>query len=103
MITVHYLPAALEALDEIYTDTVEHWGEAQADAYVGGVFTLCESIPQCRHRRIPAIYGVDGFVTAYKKHLIYWRRPAEDKVIIVCILHERMDQAGRLQSGDFEA
>jgi hypothetical protein len=56
--------AAGHRLDEIYRYTRETWGEAQAQAYIRGLFD-CFSAITARHfpwRPIPAEFGVDGYV-----------------------------------------
>ena len=92
-------PAADHRLDEIYDYTADTWGEAQADAYVGGLFARFEAIAARRipWRRIPAEFGVDGYCCRYERHLIYWRLFDHMRVGIVTILHERMHQIERLR------
>lgn len=102
MIRIRYLPAALRSLDEIYAYTLDSWGEAQADDYVGGIFAMCEDITAHPHRRTPKEYGVTGFVSIYRRHRIYWRQPSSEEVVVVCILHERMHQPDRLANADDE-
>jgi toxin ParE1/3/4 len=92
--------AAGHRLDEIYRYTRETWGEAQAQAYIRGLFD-CFSAIAARHfpwRPIPAQFGVDGFVCRYEKHLIYWKLLADSSVGIVTILHERMHQIERFRA-----
>lgn len=101
MSRTRYLPAALAAIDNIYTYTLEHWGAVQAEGYVGGLFDLCAVISERNHRPIPEEFEVDGFVTSYRHHRIYWRRAEDGDVIIVFILHEAMDVAKWLDRHDF--
>jgi plasmid stabilization system protein ParE len=96
MSRVRYLPAALQALDDIFRYTQETWGEEQADKYVGSLFDACEALPPHAPRVIPFEFHVEGFVTRCQHHRIYWRQSATDEIIVVCILHERMHQAARL-------
>jgi plasmid stabilization system protein ParE len=90
------MPAALGALEEIFEYTQETWGESQADDYVSRLFATCEALPSLVPRAIPFEFGVEGFVTHCQHHQIYWRQSGEDKIVVICILHERMHQAARL-------
>jgi len=96
MSRIRYMPAALQALEDIFEYTQENWGEQQADDYVGRLFSACEGLPPLVPRAIPFEFGVEGFVTQCQHHRIYWRQPTEDEITVVCILHERMHQAARL-------
>ena len=91
--------AASHRLDDIYPYTREHWGEAQAERYVSGLFEAFHRV-EARgvvSRPVPAEFGVEGYVFRYEKHLVYWRRLSNGDVGIVTILHERMHQIERLR------
>jgi toxin ParE1/3/4 len=92
-------PAANHRLDEIYDYTADTWGEAQAEAYVGGLFTRFEAIAARRipWRRIPAEFDVNGYFCRYERHFIYWKQFNDGGVGIVAILHERMHHIERLR------
>jgi toxin ParE1/3/4 len=81
-------------LDQIFGYTRNAWGQAQADAYIRGLFDCFDRI--ARHeqawRAIPAQFGVDGYYCRYEHHFIYWRQLGDGAVGIVTILHERMHQ-----------
>ncbi len=91
--------AAGVRLDEIYLYTLDQWGPAQAEAYIRGLFERFEAIAARRvpWRRIPAEFGVDGYVYRYERHLIYWRLLSDGDVGVVTILHERMHQIDRFR------
>jgi toxin ParE1/3/4 len=86
-------------IDEIYRYTQETWGEAQAEAYIRGLFQRFEAIAARRFpwRPIPAEFGVDGYVCRYERHFIYWKLLGDGAVGIVTVLHERMHRIERLQ------
>jgi toxin ParE1/3/4 len=90
---------ASHRLDEVYTYTRDTWGEAQAEAYIRGLFDRFEAIAARRFpwRSIPAEFGVDGYVCRHEKHFIYWKLLADGSVGIVTILHERMHQPERFR------
>lgn len=89
---------ASHRLDEIYEYTGDTWGEAQAEAYICGLFYRFEAIAARRFpwRHIPAEFGVDGYVCRYEKHFIYWKTLAAGGVGIGTIHHERMHRIDRL-------
>ena len=83
---VRYLPQALATLDEIYDYTLHEWGEAQADAYVSGLFDFCDGLKKRPLRPIPEAIGVTGYFAVYRRHHIYWREAVNGDGIIVTIL-----------------
>ncbi len=91
--------AAVLRIDEIYRYSLERWGEAQADAYVSGLFEAFERIATGAtvSRPIPAEFGVDGCVFRYERHFVYWKRLDNGDIGIVTVLHERMHRIGRLR------
>lgn len=92
--------AAGYRLDEIYRCTKNNWGKAQADKYIKGMFESFQSIADqtAFSKPIPAILGVEGFVSRYQHHYINWKQLANGQIGIVTVLHERMHQIERLKS-----
>ncbi len=90
---------ASHRLDEIYAYSRATWGEAQAERYIRGLFARFEAIAARRFpwRRIPAEFGVDGYVCGHERPFIYWKVLADGDVGIVTILHERMHQIDRFR------
>ena len=86
-------------IDEIYRYSLERWGEAQAQAYVTGLFEAFEGIAagETASRPVPADFGVDGHYFRYEKHFVYWRWLSDGAVGIVTVLHERMHQLARFR------
>ena len=83
---------ALEDLKGIGRYSQETWGFRQRDAYLGDFAALFERI------RIGAVPGHErGEIKAgllghpCNKHVVFFRRDAENNVEILRILHERMD------------
>ncbi|MCE2522932.1 MAG: type II toxin-antitoxin system RelE/ParE family toxin [Rhodobacteraceae bacterium] len=91
-----YLPAALRVIGEIYDYSEDRFGENQADKYVQGLFALCEALAERRRQPIPDEFEVEGYFARYEKHFVYWRLSDQGEVIVVCILHHRMDLSDRL-------
>lgn len=91
MSQTRYMPAALQALDDIADYTLKTWGQKQRDAYLGGLFNHCEALhASTRPAPIPKSLKLEGYVARYKRHRIYWRQDEQGDTIIVHILHERM-------------
>ena len=97
MTPVRVQEAAALRIDEIYRYSRERWGEAQADAYVMGLFEAFEGIATgaIASRPVPAELGVDGYVFRYRRHFVYRKTLSDGGIGIVTVLHERMHQIGR--------
>lgn len=96
----YYLsPAARAALVDIYQWTLDKWGEAQADAYLDGLFAFFRSVAAeaVFWRPIPAELEVAGYFARYEKQLVDWRWRADGEVGIVAVLHVSMMQVERLR------
>jgi toxin ParE1/3/4 len=91
--------AAAVRLDDIYRYTRDLWGEAQAGAYITGLFAAFEGIETrgVASRPAPAEFGVEGCFFRYERHFVYWRRLSGGDVGIVTILQERMHQIDRFK------
>ncbi len=89
-----------ERLDEIFTYTREIWGQAQAEAYIGGLFDCFEKIARRDQlwRAVPAEFEVNGYYCRYEHHYVYWRLLSNGTVGIVTILHERMHLMDRFRA-----
>ena len=96
---VRIAEAASLRLDEIYRYTCDHWGEAQAERYISGLFDRFDQIEThgALSKPIPADFAVPGYFCRYQQHVIYWRRLAGDDIGIVTILHQRMHQIARFR------
>ena len=97
MTAVRVQGSAALRIDEIYRFSLERWGEAQADAYINGLFNAFEKIVTggVISRPVPAEFGVDGYFFRYEKHFVYWKWLTNGDVGIVTVLHERMHQFDR--------
>ncbi len=91
--------AASVRLDEIYRYTRDRWGEAQAEAYLTGLFAAFEKIETrgVMSKPVPAEFEVEGYFFRYEHHFVYWRRLSNGDIGIVTVLHERMHQLDRLK------
>lgn len=93
------LTSAAIQIEDIYRFTSAHWDDEQAERYVRALFDRFQAIADETFpwRRIPAEFGVDGYVCRCGRHFIYWRILADGDVGIVAILHERMHQIERFR------
>jgi toxin ParE1/3/4 len=91
--------SAAQSVEDIHFYSMEKWGDEQADAYARGMADMFARIATggSASRPIAADIGVDGSVTRYGKHMIYWRKQSDEMVVITAVLHERMDQVERLR------
>jgi toxin ParE1/3/4 len=84
-------PAALRDLESIWTYTAQQWGAAQAARYLDGLNVCFEALaasplssPTCEHIR-------PGYRRQrVERHTVYYRME-DAMVVIVRVLHERMD------------
>ena len=99
MTRVRVQRAAALRIEEIYRYSRERWGEAQAEAYVTGLFEAFEGIATGAivSRPVPAEFGADGYVFRYRRHFVYWKTLSDGAVGIVTVLHERMHRDARFQ------
>jgi toxin ParE1/3/4 len=91
-----------QRLDEIFTYTLDTWGQEQAETYIWGLFACFDRIArrELLWRAIPAEFGVDGYYCRFEHHYVYWRLLTNGDVGIVTILHERMHQMDRFREED---
>jgi toxin ParE1/3/4 len=91
-------PAAQHDLDDIWTFTRDNWGSKQARQYIRSVRDACEALAQGRKRgrsidRTRAGY----FRLAVGSHVLFYRLEEQTaSVVVIRILHQRMDPTGRL-------
>lgn len=91
--------AAALRIDEIFAYSHEHWGQAQAEAYVTGLFAAIDGLAseRTRSRPIPAEFGVEGYFFRYRAHFVYWKLLENGDIGIVTVLHEAMHQIERFR------
>lgn len=93
------------AQDRIWRDTLDTWGETQADVYIRGLHAhlqrLCDNrviwrrLPQ--KMAVPADVKRAAYFSRYEHHYVFFRELANGDLGVMCILHERMDLAVRLK------
>lgn len=87
---------AVEDLTDIWNYTADTWSEPQADAYYGMLLATCRKVADN-----PVLFGRDyrdvqegiyGFKA--NRHILFYRI-LPDHILIVRILHERMDRSNK--------
>lgn len=97
---VLYRPAALDDLDRIYGATLATWGSAQAEHYLSQLRAAVERVVEHvvehpRSGRIHEVAANEYRAVRSGRHLIFYRLDA-DAIVVVRILHDRMDIPSRL-------
>ncbi|MEY2926472.1 MAG: hypothetical protein RL367_949 [Pseudomonadota bacterium] len=84
-------PRAERDLVQIWHYSDDEWGRAQADQYVSAIFDRCEAIARGDYI-LPETNRIFGEIFKLRSgsHNIIFRR-VRDRVIVLRILHERMD------------
>ena len=89
---------AVDDLSGIWNYTYEIWSEKQADKYYNMLFEYCQeladkiSLGKNYDEINEDIYGF-----RVSRHIIFYRKLKEDKIVIVRILHNKMDLKSRMQ------
>ena len=98
MAKYHFTNKAVEDLANIWNYTFETWSERQADTYYNILIESCQKIVEN-----PRLYGVkydeitEG-LRGYRanKHIIFYQILQDDEILIIRILHQRMDLKRRM-------
>ena len=83
---------AVEDLSEIWNYTYDNWSEKQADQYYQMQLDSCQDIAENRvigknyERIIKSIFGIQA-----GRHIIFYRKIANNQVEVTRIMHDRMD------------
>ncbi|WP_425607323.1 type II toxin-antitoxin system RelE/ParE family toxin [Roseibium sediminicola] len=88
---LQFTPAAEQDLNEIWQYTVDLWGRQQAVQYVRDLKSSCQALARDKLISQSAEHVRPGYRKAKSgKHVLYFRE-TNAVLIIVRILHERMD------------
>ncbi|MBX5156681.1 MULTISPECIES: type II toxin-antitoxin system RelE/ParE family toxin [unclassified Rhizobium] len=93
------------AQDKIWRDTVEAWGENQADAYILGLHAYLQRLCEDRliWRQLPQRLAVpedikrSAYFGCYEHHRVFFRELQNGDLGVMSILHERMNLPVRLK------
>lgn len=96
MIDLVYTPEALDDLESIWRYTAEQWGARQAASYTGRLEAVCETIASSEVESMPFTTDEGScFMARCEHHRIFFHEGLE--IVIIAILHERMDLIRRLE------
>jgi toxin ParE1/3/4 len=88
---LQFTPAAERDLDQIWQFTLERWGKQQASRYLGVLRSSCLALARGDTISQSAEHIRQGYRKARSgKHILYFR-DTHDAMVVVRILHERMD------------
>ncbi|MDX3926815.1 MAG: type II toxin-antitoxin system RelE/ParE family toxin [Shinella sp.] len=104
MVVYLFYPLADAVQDNIWRQTAEKWGEAQAISYITGLHAHLErlSVTKAIWRRLPQHLSVpqdlkdNAYFSRYERHYIFFRELPNGMLGVMSILHERMDLPVRL-------
>ncbi len=98
MTKYHLTNKAVEDLTNIWEYTVDAWSERQADDYYNMLIASCQKIaenPQLFGLKYEEIAeGLYGYRA--NKHVIFYRILADKDILVIRILHQRMDLKHRV-------
>ena len=98
MAKYHLTNKAVEDLTNIWEYTVETWSEQQADDYYNMLITSCQKITEnprlfsLKYEEIAE--GLHGYRA--NKHIIFYRILTDGEILVIRILHQRMDLKHRV-------
>ena len=89
---------AVKDLEEIWIHTKQTWSIEQADRYYNLIIDEVEFISLNPHLGRDIIYIKVGYrSTKVKSHVIYYKQIEEEAILIIRILHQRMDIETRMK------
>jgi toxin ParE1/3/4 len=89
---------AVADLTQIWNYTFDKWSENQADKYYQMLLDNCTEVafyPEIGKNYFIVTDNLLGYRAG--RHIIFYRRIAEDEIEIIRILHEQMDLKNRLK------
>ena len=98
MAKYHLTNKAVEDLSNIWEYTVDTWSERQADDYYNMLIASCQKITEnpllfgLKYEEIAE--GLHGYRA--NKHIIFYRILADGDILVIRILHQRMDLKHRM-------
>lgn len=98
MAKYHLTNKTVEDLTNIWEYTVETWSEQQADDYYNMLIASCQKIienPRLFSLKYEEIAeGLHGYRA--NKHIIFYRILTDGEILVIRILHQRMDLKHRV-------
>lgn len=92
MSTLRLTPAARNDLSEIWDWTAHHWGEDQANTYLGELHAAMLRIADDPRRGRDRAEIAEGYRSyAAGSHMLWFTAGTPDYVDVIRVLHQRMD------------
>jgi toxin ParE1/3/4 len=89
---------AVKDLEEIWSYTKQKWSIVQADRYYNLIIDEIEFIASNPQLGRSIDYIKAGYrSTKVKSHIIFYKEQEEDTIVIVRILHQRMDTENKIR------
>lgn len=98
MAKYHLTNKAVSDLSDIWNYTVETWSEKQAEKYYQSIIKACYDT--AKNPNIGKSYSdvkKDLLGTKAGKHIIFYQALNSNEIVVIRILHERMDLENRIQ------
>lgn len=89
---------ANDDLDKIWEYTFDEWSETQADKYYFEILDGCQFIAE--NQNLGKIYSeIENNLFGYfiNKHIIFYQKISEFEILVVRILHTKMDLKTRIK------
>lgn len=97
---IRYTRAAEADLAGIYAYTLTRWGEDQAERYLGDLETACQRIAAGTAVARRLDFRTDPvFRLRQGHHVIVFREELDGAILVIRVLHERMDLPAHLEGG----
>ena len=84
-------PAAQADIEGIWDFTAERWGEDQAVRYLQGIRDACQQLAAGTHNSRPVHLRSGYHRCLTGSHVLYFRIADDGQIVVVRILHQRMD------------
>ena len=98
MAKFHLTNKAVDDLSKIWEYTADYWSEKQADDYYNLLVGSCREIADSPHllgiSYEEIMVGLRGYRAS--RHIIFWQTLTNGDILIIRILHQRMDLKYRL-------
>lgn len=98
MIKYRFTNEAVKDLEEIWSYTKQKWSIVQADRYYNLIIDEIEFISSNPLLGKSIDYIKEGYrSTRVKSHIIFYKQQEEDTIVVVRILHQRIDTENRMK------
>jgi toxin ParE1/3/4 len=98
MVKYRFTNEAVKDLEEIWSYTKQKWSLEQADRYYNLVIDEIEFIASNPLLGRSIDYIKEGYrSTKVKSHVVFYKQQKDETILVVRILHQRMDSENRMK------